>query len=44
MKKMVADPSLWKLAELYELADLIGCNRKKFVEMAMAEVEEMRKK
>lgn len=39
MKKMVADPALWKLSELYKLADLIGWDKKKLVLMAMEEVE-----
>ena len=43
MKKMVADPSLWKLEEVYKLADLIGYNRKKLAEMAVDQVDEMRK-
>lgn len=37
MKKMVADPSLWTLAEIYKLADLIGYDKKKLLMMAGAE-------
>lgn len=42
MKKMVADPSLWTLDEIYKLADLIGCNRFKLALMAVDQVEKMR--
>lgn len=34
MKKMVADPSLWTLAEIYRLAELIGWDKKKLLMMA----------
>jgi hypothetical protein len=44
MKKMVKDPSLWQLAEVYRLADLIGYDHKKLALMAVDEVEEMQKK
>lgn len=37
MKKMVKDPSLWTLAEIYRLADLIGWDKKKLLLMAGAE-------
>lgn len=37
MKKMIADPSLWTLAEIYKLADLIGYDKKKLLMMAGAE-------
>lgn len=37
MKKMVADPSLWTLGEIYRLADLIGYDKKKLLMMAGAE-------
>ena len=43
MKKMVADPSLWTLGEIYQLADLIEYNRKKLLFMAAKQGEEMRK-
>lgn len=43
MKKMKADPSLWTLGELWQLADLIGYSRKKLVEMAGKQGEDMRK-
>jgi hypothetical protein len=43
MKKMVADPSLWTLEEVYKLADLISYDRKKLALMAVEEVEEMKK-
>lgn len=39
MKKMVADPSLWQLAEIYKLAELIGYDKKKLALMAVEEVE-----
>lgn len=42
MKKMVADPSLWTLEEIYHLADLIGYNKKKLALMAVDEVQKMR--
>lgn len=41
MKKMKADPSLWTLAEIYRLAELIGCDKKKLALMAVEEMEEM---
>lgn len=40
MKKMTQDPALWKLAEIYKLAELIGCDKKKLCLMAVEEVEE----
>ncbi len=43
MRKMVADPSHWKLNEVYQLADLIGYDRKKLALMAVDQVEVMRK-
>jgi hypothetical protein len=43
MKKMIADPSLWKLEEVYKLADLIGCDRKKLALMGVDQVEAMKK-
>jgi len=43
IKKMVADPSLWTLGEIYKLADFIGCNKKKLAEMAVDQVEDMNK-
>lgn len=43
MKKMTQDPALWKLAELYKLADLIGWDKKRLVLMAMEEVEATKK-
>lgn len=42
MKKMAADPSLWSLEELYQLADLIGYDRKKLALMAVDQVREMK--
>lgn len=33
MKKMIVDPALWKLEELYQLADWIGYSRQKPEEM-----------
>jgi hypothetical protein len=44
MKKMISDPSLWTLEEIYQLADLIGYNRKKLGEMAVDEVKEIKSK
>lgn len=38
MKKMKGDASLWQLGELYKLADLIGCDKKKLAMMAVKEV------
>jgi hypothetical protein len=43
MKKMMTDPVLWTLGELWYLADLIGYNRKKLAELAGEEGEAMRK-
>jgi len=43
MKKMIADPSLWTLEEIYRLADLIGFNRLKLLMMAGEQGERMRK-
>lgn len=40
MKKMVADPALWQLQELYRLADLLKYDKKKLCLMAVEEVEE----
>jgi hypothetical protein len=40
MKKMVADPSLWQLQELYKLADLIGYDAKKLALMALEQGRE----
>lgn len=37
MKKMVANPSLWTLGEIYRLAELIGYDKKKLLMMAAAE-------
>lgn len=34
MKKMVANPSLWTLGEIYRLAELIGWDPKKLLLMA----------
>lgn len=42
MKKMTQDPSLWKLQEIYKLAELIGYDPKKLALMAVSEVEEMK--
>lgn len=42
MKKMIADPSLWTLGELWQLADWIGYNRKKLVDMAGDEGDALR--
>jgi hypothetical protein len=42
MKKMIADPSLWTLEEIYKLADLIGFNRLKLALMAADQVEKMK--
>lgn len=39
MKKMKSDASLWQLQEIYKLADLIGCDKKKLALMAVDEVE-----
>lgn len=44
MKKMIADPSLWTLAEIYQLADLIGYDRKKLLLIAAEEGDAMRDK
>lgn len=43
MKKMIADPSLWTLEEIYKLADLIGYNRKKLLMMAGEQGDKSRK-
>jgi hypothetical protein len=40
MKKMISDPNLWKIGELYKLADLIGWDKKKLILMAMQEGKE----
>lgn len=37
MKKMIVDPSLWTLEEIYKLAELIGYDKKKLLMMAGAE-------
>lgn len=42
MKKMVADPSLWQLAEIYQLAEWIGCDKKMLALMAVEQVGRMR--
>ena len=42
MKKMTIDPALWKLEEVYQLADLIGYDRKKLALMAVDQLEKMR--
>lgn len=42
MKKMAADPSLWQLAEIYKLAEWIGCDKKMLALMAVEQVERMR--
>lgn len=42
MKKMVTDPSLWQLAEIYQLAEWIGCDKKMLALMAVEQVERMR--
>lgn len=42
MKKLAADPALWTLAEIYQLADWIGYNRKKLAEMAVDQVAKMK--
>jgi len=42
MKKMSTDPSLWKLEEIYKLADLIEYDRKKLALMAVNQVKEMK--
>lgn len=44
MKKMIADPSLWTLGEIWQLADWIGFNRKKLMEMAAEEGDQLRKR
>lgn len=38
MKKMKSDPSMWQLGEIYKLAELIGCDKKKLALMAVEEV------
>lgn len=40
---MTVDPSLWTLGELWQLADLIGYNRKKLVDMAGEEGDAIRR-
>lgn len=42
MKKMVADPSLWQLAEVYRLAELIEYDAGKLALMAVEQVEKMK--
>lgn len=42
MKKMVADPSLWQLSELYQLAEWIEYDPKKLALMAVDQVEKMK--
>lgn len=44
MRKMTADPALWKLEEIYQLADLIEYDRKKLALMAVDEVKAMRER
>jgi hypothetical protein len=43
MKKMKDDPSLWTLAEIYQLAEWIGYDKKKLALMAVDQVELMKK-
>lgn len=43
MKKMIANPLLWQLAEIYQLAEFIGYDRKKLGLMVIDQVEKMRK-
>lgn len=42
MKKMKDDPSLWQLAEIYQLAELIECDKKMLALMAVDQVERMK--
>lgn len=42
MKKMVADPSLWQLSEIYRLAEWIECDPKMLALMAVDQVERMK--
>lgn len=42
LKMMKDDPSLWQLAEIYQLAEWIGCDKKMLALMAVDQVERMR--
>lgn len=42
MKKMVADPSLWQLKEIYKLAELIEYDPKKLALLAVDQVEKIK--
>ncbi|WP_255553062.1 hypothetical protein [Longitalea arenae] len=43
MKKLTENPAMWKLEEIYKLADLIGYDAKKLLMMAAKEGEQTRK-
>jgi hypothetical protein len=40
MKEMTNDPGRWKIEEIWELADLIGYDKKKLALMALKESQE----
>lgn len=42
MKKMKDDPALWQLAEIYQLAEWIGCDPKRLGLMAIEQVKRMK--
>ena len=44
MKKMIKDPSLWQLMDIYKLAELIEYDAKKLALMAVDQVEGMKKR
>jgi len=43
MKKMIANPGLFHLGEVYQMAELIGYDPKKFALFVFKEVDELRK-